>query len=73
MQTKYATGQRIMVPAIIRSAREESGKIIYEVDTERLWEGISEDDIILDERATARAALDATMRQFTEEVFQTLR
>lgn len=73
MQTKYATGQRIMVPVIIRSAREESGKIIYEVDTERLWEGISEDDIILDERATARAALDASMRQFTEEVFQTLR
>ncbi len=73
MQTKYATGQRIMVPAVIRSAREESGKIIYEVDTERLWEGISEDDIILDERATARAALDASMRQFTEEVFQTLR
>lgn len=73
MQTKYATGQRVMVPAIIRSAREESGKIIYEVNTERLWNGVSEDDIILDERATARAALDASMRQFTEEVFQTLR
>lgn len=73
MQTKYATGQRIMVPAIIRSAREESGKIIYDVDLDRLWEGISEDDIMLDERATAKAALDASMRQFTEEVFQTLR
>ena len=73
MQTKYSTGQRILVPAVIRSAREENGKIIYDVDTERLWDGISESDIVVDENAAAQAALDSSMRQFTQQVFERIR
>lgn len=50
MQTKYTTGQAILIPAKIRSAEEQNGKILYRVDGD-FWEGIPEDAIIVDENA----------------------
>lgn len=51
MQTKYSTGQAILIPARIRSAEEQNGKIIYHVDAD-VWEGIPEDAVVVDDNAT---------------------
>ena len=65
MQTKYNTGQRILVPAIIRSARDENGVIMYEVDTEATWRGVREDAIVVDDRAESAAFKD-TLERMTD-------
>ena len=46
MVTRFNTGDNILIPATIKSAREENGVVIYEVDA-NLWEGIPEDQIIV--------------------------
>lgn len=56
MQTKYNTGQAILIPATIRSAREINGQIIYDVDA-NTWEGIPEDAIIVNENAESQRAM----------------
>jgi len=66
MNTKYNTGQAILIPATIRSAREEDGRIIYDVDTET-WQGIPEDAIIVDERAEAQRAMQTFMSEIMSE------
>ena len=43
MNTKYNTGQAILIPATIRSAKEVNGKVLYDVDVES-WD-IPEDNI----------------------------
>ena len=58
MQTKYTTGQAILVPATIRSAEERNGEIIYHVDTDDLWDGVPEDAIIVNEDAEAQRAME---------------
>lgn len=68
MQTKFTTGQAILIPAVIRSAREINGKIIYEVDV-NTWEGIPEDAIIVDNEASARAAYDREMTKLSREIY----
>ena len=60
MNTKYNTGQSILIPATIRSAREENGKIIYDVDA-NTWDGFPEDAIIVDENAERQKALQTFM------------
>lgn len=60
MQTKYNTGQAILIPATIRSAREENGTIIYEVDA-NTWEGIPEDAIIVNADAEVQRAMRTFM------------
>lgn len=63
MITKYTTGQAVMIPATIRSAEERDGKIIYRVDTND-WEGIPEDQIVLNDQAAAmRTFREALMEQ----------
>lgn len=68
MQTKYTTGQAILIPAVIRSAREENGKVIYDVDADT-WRGIPEDDIIVDKEASARAAFNKAMNKLSKEIY----
>ena len=68
MQTKYTTGQAILIPATIRSAREENGTIIYDVDSNH-WEGIPEDAIVIDNQAAAQGAFNDAMRQLSREIW----
>ena len=62
MVTKYNTGQAILIPATIRSAREDNGRIIYEVDA-KTWDGIPEDAIIVNENAEAQRAMQTFMSE----------
>ena len=64
MITKYSTGQAILIPATIRSAKEQNGKIIYDVDA-NTWDGIPEDAIIVDENAEAQRAMQTFMDKLT--------
>ena len=56
MQTKYNTGQAVLIPATIRSAEEINGQIIYKVVADT-WEGIPEDAIIVNENAESQRAM----------------
>lgn len=67
MNTKYTTGQAVLIPAVIDSAREENGTIIYSVHVDS-WRGIPEDAIIVDQAAGARAAYDKAMSQLSKEI-----
>ncbi len=49
MVTKFNTGDKVLVPATIRSAEERNGNVQYTVDVD--W-NISEDRIIKDESNT---------------------
>lgn len=60
MQTKYNTGQAILIPATIRSAREIDGQIIYDVDA-NTWNGIPENAIIVDDNAESQRAMRTFM------------
>lgn len=64
MITKYSTGQAILIPATIKSAKEQNGKIIYDVDADT-WDGIPEDAIIVDENAEAQRAMQTFMDKLT--------
>lgn len=68
MVTKYTTGQAILVPAVIRSAREVNGQIVYQVDTDRLWDGVPEADVIVDNQAAARAEFNKAMTELSREI-----
>ena len=67
MNTKFTTGQAILIPATIRSAREENGVVIYDVNS-NTWDGIPEDAIVIDENKAAQEAFNTGMRQLTREV-----
>lgn len=62
MQTKYNTGQAILIPATIRSAEEINGQIVYKVDADT-WEGIPEDAIIVNENAESQRAMKTFMNK----------
>ena len=68
MQSKYTTGQAILIPATIRSAKEINGKIIYEVDADT-WDGVPEDAIIVDNEASARAAYDRALEEMSRSFY----
>ena len=67
MQTKYTTGQAVLIPATIRNASEVNGQIIYSVDADP-WEGIPENAIVIDENASARASFDAAFRELNNNL-----
>lgn len=67
MNTKYTTGQAVLVPATIESAREENGVIIYEIRG-NFYEGIPEDAIIVDQAAAAKAAYDREMSKLSRDI-----
>lgn len=54
MVTKFSTGDRVLVPARIRTATSKNGDIRYTVDTD--WE-IPENRITKDDNAAAYEAL----------------
>lgn len=56
MQTKYTTGQAILIPATIRSAEEHNGVIIYRINSD-FWDGIPEDQVIVNEEAQKAHAM----------------
>ena len=60
MNTKYTTGQAVLIPATIRSAEEIDGQIIYHVDADT-WAGIPENAIILNENADTQRAMQTFM------------
>lgn len=68
MVTRYTTGQAVLIPAVIRSAREENGAVVYDVDFDS-WGGVPEDLVIVDERVSARAAFDREMKNLSREIF----
>lgn len=67
MNTKYTTGQAVLVPATIESVREENGVIIYEVRG-NFYGGIPEDAIIVDQAAAANAAYDREMSKLSRDI-----
>lgn len=67
MNTKYTTGQAVLVPATIESAREENGVIVYEVRG-NFYGGIPEDAIIVDQAAAAKAAYDREMSKLSRDI-----
>lgn len=67
MFTKYSTGQAVLIPAVIRSAREQNGEIVYDVDFES-WNGVPESDIIVDDKVSAKAAYDKAMTQLSRDI-----
>lgn len=64
MNTKYNTGQAVLIPATISTAEQINGKIVYHVEADT-WNGIPEDAIIVDEKADAQMA----MRTFMDNLF----
>ena len=60
MQTKYNTGQAILIPATIRAAREIDGQIVYDVDA-NTWKGIPENAIIVNDNAESQRAMRTFM------------
>lgn len=64
MNTKYTTGQAVLIPATISTVEQINGKIVYHVEADT-WNGIPEDAIIVDEKAEARMA----MRVFMDNLF----
>lgn len=54
MVTKFTTGDAVMIPAKIRTAKEKNGQIFYDVDAET-WE-VPENAVSAGEKADALAA-----------------
>ena len=68
MQSKYTTGQAILIPAKIRAVEERDGAIFYKVDTD-IWDGIPEEQIVTDDQVAARAAFNKAMSQLSREIW----
>lgn len=68
MITKFNTGQQVLIPATIRTARNDNGKIIYEVDTQYAWDGIPEDQIVIDDKISARAEFEKGIRDLQADI-----
>ena len=67
MQTKFSTGQAILIPAVIRSAREQNGQIVYDIDA-NIWDGVPEDAIVIDNEAAARSAYDKALTEMSRMI-----
>jgi hypothetical protein len=64
MNTKYNTGQAVLIPATISTVEQINGKIVYHVEADT-WNGIPEDAIVVDEKAEAQMA----MKTFMDSLF----
>lgn len=67
MNSKYTTGQAVLIPATIESVREENGVIVYQVRADT-WSGIPEDAIIIDEQAAARQTYEDEMMKLSRSI-----
>lgn len=62
MDYKFEIGQAVMIPAVIRSiSKNKHGKPVYQCDTD--WEGYTEDQIELSQKAEMAAALKRTLEK----------
>lgn len=68
MQSKYTTGQAILIPATIRGIEERNGHIVYKVDAD-LWEGVEEDQIVIDDKVSARVAFNKAMEKMSRSFY----
>lgn len=68
MITKYTTGQNVLIPATIRSAREENGKVIYEIERD-YWNGIPEDSIVINNQVSAEVAFNRAMESLARDIY----
>lgn len=68
MITKYTTGQNVLIPATIRSAREENGKVIYEIDHD-YWNVIPEDSIVINNQVSAEVAFNRAMESLARDIY----
>lgn len=68
MITKYTTGQNVLIPATIRSAREENGKVIYEINGD-YWNGIPEDSIVINDQVSAEVAFNRAMESLARDIY----
>lgn len=66
MVTKFTTGQAILIPAKIISAREENGVILYNVEPQ--WGDIPEEAITVDEQAAAQGAFNRAMEKLSRDI-----
>ena len=57
MQTKFNTGDQVLVPAVIRSAREVDGQIVYDVSLTNY--GDVPESVIQEDRLASGAQLRA--------------
>lgn len=60
MQTKYTTGQAVLIPGTIRSAEEINGQIVYRVDAD-IWDRIPEEAVIVNDNAETQRAMKTFM------------
>lgn len=67
MNSKYTTGQAVLIPATIEAVREENGVIVYQVNAD-IWRGIPEDAIIIDEQAAARQSYEDEMMKLSRSI-----
>ena len=63
MDTKYNTGDAVLIPATIRSAEEINGQIIYHVDADT-WGGIPEDAVVVNDNAASQRAMQSFLDEF---------
>ena len=66
METKFSTGDAVLIPAKITNASEKDGQIFYQVDAD-IWEGIPEDSIVKNEKSEAAVAMKAFVDTITEK------
>ena len=64
MVTKYNSGDVVLIPATILSARERDGQISYEVDA-KSWD-IPENVIIKNENAEVQRAMESFSKQIAQ-------
>ena len=68
MVSKYTTGQTVLIPATIRGIEERNGQIFYKIDAD-LWNGVQEDQIVIDDVVSARAAFNHAMEKLSREIY----
>ena len=68
MVSKYTTGQTVLIPATIRGIEERNGQIFYKIDAD-LWNGVQEDQIVIDDAVSARAAFNHAMEKLSREIY----
>jgi hypothetical protein len=65
MVTRYNTGDAVLIPATITSAKEIDGQVIYNVEA-NVWDGIPENAITRNENAEVQRAMESFSKQIAQ-------
>lgn len=65
MVTRYNTGDAVLIPATITSAKEIDGQVIYNVEA-NVWDGFPENAIIRNENAEVQRAMESFSKQIAQ-------